>query len=162
MEYLYTGHYSDAITSLQEAIRLNPALPLAHKLLGLAYLVVDERDKALQEYKVLLSLDPEMAKYLDGAINNPDKPTFGVARGKLLSVPKPDYPSGAKGISGNVTVEVAIDEHGKVTSARAISGPPELRSAAESAALKARFSPTKLSGMPVSVKGIITFSFVTQ
>jgi TonB family protein len=160
--YLYTGHYNDAITTLQEAIRLKPAQPLAHKLLGLANLVVDERDKALEEYKLLQALDPEMAKYLNNAIQNPDKPTFGVASAKLISVPKPDYPAAAKGISGNVTVEVAIDEQGKVTSARAITGPVELRGAAEAAALKARFTPTKLSGTPVSVNGVITFRFVPQ
>jgi len=160
--YLYTGHYKDAITTLQEAIRLKPAQPLPHKLLGLAYLVVAERDKALEEYKRLQELDPEMAKYLSNAIQNPDKPTFGLASAKLISAPKPDYPAAAKGISGNVTVEVAIDEQGKVTSARAITGPAELRGAAEAAALKARFTPTKLSGAPVSVKGIITFSFIPQ
>lgn len=162
IEYLYTGHYSDAIASLREATRLNPALPLPHKLLGLAYLIIDDKDKAIDEYRILLPLDAEMAKYLNTAINSPDKPTFGLASAKLLSVPKPDYPAEAKGISGNVTVEVAIDEHGKVTSAHAINGPLVLRAAAESAALKARFSPTKLSGTPVSVNGVVTFTFVPR
>jgi len=65
-------------------------------------------------------------------------------------------------LSGNVTVEVAIDEQGKVTSARPITGPAELRGPAEAAALKACFTPTKLSGMPFSVNRVITFSFVPQ
>src|SRR5262245_1994429 len=144
IEYLYIGHYTDAIASLQEAIHLNPSVPLSHKLLGLAYVVVNERDKATQEYRILLQLDADMANYLNAAINNPDKPIFGDAGAKLLSVPKPDYPNGVRGVFGNVTVEVVIDEQGKVTSANAINGPDALRAAAESAALKARFLPAKI------------------
>jgi TonB family protein len=159
--YLYSSHFKEAIDCLLEAIRLEPDRPLPHKLLGLAYLVVDDREKALQQHQVLTSLDREMADYLNTAIQSPTKPTFGVANGKLLSVPKPEYPAAAKRarITGSVTVQVTIDEKGAVTEARALNGPTELRSAAEGAALKARFQPTKLSGKPVSVKGVITFNF---
>jgi TonB family protein len=162
--YLYKGHYQEAVDSLQKVTRLKPGLPRPHKLLGLAYLILDEREKALEQYKILQSLDDEMARYLNNAIQSPNKPTFGVATGKLISVPKPDYPEAArrKRISGSVTVEVVIDEHGQVTSARAINGPAELRGAAEEAALKARFTPTKLSGATVTVKGVISFNFVPQ
>jgi TonB family protein len=156
------GHYKDAITTLQDAIRLKPTEALPHKLLGLAYLVVDEPQQALEQYTILQSLDVTMADYLNHAILSPNKPTFGVASGKLVSVPQADYPEAArsKGISGKVTVEVTINEQGRVTSARAISGPAELGGAAEAAALKARFAPTKLSGTTVSVNGVITFNFV--
>ena len=162
--YLNIGHYKKAIDSLKETIRLTPGRPLPHKLLGLAYLVLDDRVKALEQYHILQSLEPDMAKYLDNAIQSPDKPTFGVASGKLISVPKPDYPAAARSqrIFGNVTVEVAIDEQGKVTSASALNGPVELHKAAEAAALKARFTPTKLSGAGVIVKGVVTFNFVPQ
>jgi TonB family protein len=162
--YLYTGRFKDAIDRLEQAIRLTPAQPLPHKLLGLAYLVVDEREKALEQYKLLVPLDTEMAAYLQNAIQSPNKPTFGVTSGKLISVPKPAYPEAArsKHVSGKVTVEIAIDESGNVSSARAISGPVELRGPAEAAALKARFVPTKLSGKPVSVNGVITFNFLPQ
>jgi protein TonB len=60
---------------------------------------------------------------------------------------------------GTVVVEVVLDESGKVVSANATSGPPMLRDAAVQAALKARFSPTKLSGQPVKVSGIINYKF---
>ena len=162
--YLYIGHYQEAVDSLQEVIHLKPELPRPHKLLGLAYLVLDEQEKALAQYKILQSLDDEMAGYLNNAIQSPSKPTFGVATGKLVSVPKPDYPEAArsKRISGSVTVEVVIDERGQVTSARAIKGPVELRGAAEDAAMKARFTPTKLSGAALTVKGVIKFNFVPQ
>ncbi|HKZ81356.1 MAG TPA: TonB family protein [Pyrinomonadaceae bacterium] len=162
--FLYIGHYSEAVGCLQEAISLKPDRPLPHKLLGLAYLVLDDRDKALEQYRVLQALDQEMAQYLSNAIQSPSKPTFGLTSGKLISVPKPDYPAAAKsqGIFGAVTVEVAIDEKGKVTSAHAINGPMELHKAAEAAALKARFTSTKVSGAAVTIKGVITFNFVPQ
>jgi TonB family protein len=58
-----------------------------------------------------------------------------------------------------VTVEVVLDESGKVISANASTGPGALRDAAVQAALKARFSPTKLSGQPVKVSGVINYKF---
>jgi TonB family protein len=88
----------------------------------------------------------------------------GVLNGKAVSLPKPAYPPIAKAAhaSGTVTVQVTIDETGKVTAARAVGGHPLLRQAAEQAANQARFSPTLLSGRPVKVTGVITYNFVAQ
>ncbi|HVI72933.1 MAG TPA: energy transducer TonB, partial [Pyrinomonadaceae bacterium] len=71
------------------------------------------------------------------------------------------YPETARRMrtQGTVVVEVVLDETGKVVSANATSGPPMLRDAAVLAALKARFSPTKLSGQPVKVAGVINYKF---
>ena len=88
----------------------------------------------------------------------------GVLNGKALSLPKPAYPPIAKQAhaSGTVTVQVTISESGSVISATAMSGHPLLRAAAVAAARGARFSPTKLSGQPVKVTGVITYNFVAQ
>jgi TonB family protein len=58
-----------------------------------------------------------------------------------------------------VTVQVTIDEAGRVISAKAIDGPPMLLAAAVAAANGARFSPTLLSGQPVKVTGVIKYNF---
>src|SRR6185369_6802284 len=86
----------------------------------------------------------------------------GVLNGKAVSLPKPPYPPAARAVraSGAVSVQVLIDEQGRVVSASAASGHPLLRAAAEQAARGARFSPTLLSGQPVKVSGIITYNFV--
>jgi TonB family protein len=97
----------------------------------------------------------------------------GVLNGKAVSLPKPAYPPDAKaaGIGGAVKVDVLIDENGTVISAKAIQektptdeyvqdNMAPLRDAAEQAALKAQFSPTLLSGIPVRVKGVIVYNFV--
>ncbi len=85
----------------------------------------------------------------------------GVLNGMALSLPAPGYPDTAKRmrIAGTVTVEVVIDENGKVISATATGGPVTLREAAVQAAQRARFSPTKLSGQPVKVSGVINYKF---
>ena len=85
----------------------------------------------------------------------------GVLNGKALSLPTPVYPDVARRMrtEGVVQVEVVVDETGKVISARALSGPGMLRDAAVKAASLAHFSPTKLSGLPVKVTGLINYNF---
>ena len=101
----------------------------------------------------------------------PPKPTpprapisGGVLNGKAISLPKPAYPPIARQAhaAGTVVVQVTIDENGSVISASAVSGHPLLRAVAVAAARGARFSPTKLSGQPVKVTGVITYNFVAQ
>jgi protein TonB len=88
----------------------------------------------------------------------------GVLNGKAISLPKPAYPPIARAAhaAGTVVVQVLIDENGNVVSAKAVSGHPLLQAVAVSAARGARFSPTKLSGQPVKVTGVIQYNFVAQ
>jgi TonB family protein len=88
----------------------------------------------------------------------------GVLEGKAVSKPQPAYPQVAKAVkaTGAVVVQVTVDEQGQVTEARAVSGHPLLRAAAESAARQARFTPTLLSGKPVKVSGTLTYNFVLE
>lgn len=85
----------------------------------------------------------------------------GVVNGKATSLPKPAYPASARavGAKGSVSVQVLIDENGRVVSASAVSGHPLLKGPAVAAARRARFAPTKLSGQPVKVSGVITYVF---
>ena len=87
----------------------------------------------------------------------------GVLNGKAISLPMPIYPEFARRshTGGLVEVEVVVDENGKVISARALAGPPSLREASVQAALRAQFSPTKLSGQPVKITGKINYNFTT-
>lgn len=92
----------------------------------------------------------------------PKQISGGVLNGKATSLPKPAYPPAAKAMraSGSVTVQVLIDENGNVVSATAVNGHAMLKPAAVAAARRAKFSPTKLSGQPVKVSGVITYNFV--
>jgi TonB family protein len=85
----------------------------------------------------------------------------GELNGSAAKFPKPAYPrETAKHISGEVRVNVVIDESGKVISARAVSGHPLLRAAAVEAARQAEFPPALHNGKPVKVSGFIVYTFV--
>jgi protein TonB len=73
----------------------------------------------------------------------------------------PTYSAAARAVNaqGRVSVKVVVNEQGRVVSADVVSGHPLLREAAERAARQARFSPTLLSGEPVSVMGTIVYNF---
>lgn len=88
----------------------------------------------------------------------------GLLNGKAVSKPAPAYPAEARaaGLSGTVAVEVTIDECGRVEAASALSGPTPLWDASVEAARSARFAPTRLSGRPVKVSGVITYNYVLQ
>lgn len=103
----------------------------------------------------------------------------GVLNGKAISLPKPSYPEEARreGAQGPVSVAITIDEEGNVIEAKALSEftrtgsdgevvttpvHPAIQEAAEKAAWGAKFSPTKLSGQPIKVKGTIVYNFVNS
>lgn len=85
----------------------------------------------------------------------------GPVNGYATSLPKPAYPAVARAINltGDVSVQVLIDESGNVVSAKVVSGHPFFRQDAERAAWKAKFKPTYLGDSPVRVTGVITYRF---
>jgi TonB family protein len=88
----------------------------------------------------------------------------GVLNGKAVRLVQPVYPAIARSahVSGQVRVQVVIDENGNVVSASPVSGPPLLQGAAVAAARQSKFTPTMLSGQPVKVSGVIVYNFVEQ
>jgi TonB family protein len=84
-----------------------------------------------------------------------------VSWGGVISKAQPRYPPSAKkyNISGPVDVEVTISEAGRVTEAKAVSGHPLLRGAAEEAARQWVFRPATLKGVPVQTQIALTFVF---
>ncbi len=88
----------------------------------------------------------------------------GFMNGKAVDLPKAVYPEEARKshAAGTVQVQVLVDETGKVISATAVFGPEELRDAAVKAAQRAKFKPLLVEGVPVKVKGILTYDFVAQ
>ena len=78
--------------------------------------------------------------------------------------PDPHYPPEARAadISGEVVLQVIVDESGRVIRAVVIRDVPPLAGAAVEAAYRARFSPSEREGKPVKVTGIITYQFPVQ
>ena len=94
----------------------------------------------------------------------PDMIRKKVINGDAISLPKPAYPQLAKQlrIQGTVSIQVLVDETGKVVSAKPVSGDPFLVRGAQSAAYQARFSPTLVGDQPVTVWGVITYNLFLQ
>jgi len=95
-----------------------------------------------------------------------DAPPLRVLNGKALTMPKPEYPEPVRGgrrLEGTVIVKVVIDETGRVIEAHDMChGQAYLSEASVYAARLARFSPTKISGMPIRVTGVIQYRFVNR
>lgn len=144
--------------------KISPSLPgavpnAADKLSGLGSVeLTDARTDSNVEAK-MVNIESEPPPPAPRPVLKPV--SGGVLNGIALSLPSPSYPETARRLrtSGIVTVEVIVDETGKVISAVATSGPSLLRDVAVQAALRARFSPTKLSGQPVKVSGLINYKF---
>ncbi len=85
----------------------------------------------------------------------------GALDAKAIEKPSPAYPAAARAVraSGKVTVQITVDEQGRVVEANAVNGHPLLRAAAVAAARSSRFKPTLLSGKPIRVTGTITYDF---
>jgi TonB family protein len=86
----------------------------------------------------------------------------GVLNQKAISpLPAPVLPPSIERseVAGSrpVNVEALIDINGKVISAKAISGHPLLRGAAEEAALKTTFRPTLINGPAIMVSGTLVY-----
>jgi TonB family protein len=85
----------------------------------------------------------------------------GVLNGRAVNLAVPSYPQLARAVhaAGQVTVEVSVDESGRITSAKAVSGNPLLRSAAESAARQSRIIPTRINNENVKTTGLLVYNF---
>lgn len=62
--YGHLNLYLEALAALKQAIRINPEDPQAHYSIGIVYLSLEDRNSALQEYKILKELDLKMANRL--------------------------------------------------------------------------------------------------
>jgi TonB family protein len=83
-------------------------------------------------------------------------------QGMAVKRTEPVYPDLARRlrVSGEVKVQVVVDEQGRVLSSKALpAGDPHLKPAAEAAAWYWTFSPTLRSGLPTRVIGTLTFNF---
>jgi tetratricopeptide (TPR) repeat protein len=58
------GRYQESIEACKQAIRIKPDNAESHYNLGITYLMVDDKGSSLEEYKILKTLDAEMANKL--------------------------------------------------------------------------------------------------
>jgi len=62
--YFHLDRYPDAIEAFKQTIRIKPDYAEPHYNLGITYLLIGDKGSALDEYKILKSLDEELANKL--------------------------------------------------------------------------------------------------
>src|SRR2546423_1712071 len=134
--------------------------------------VVGEPNPATEETNVIVDSPANAAELERVRSAMPPEPwprtgvpiTGGVLNGKAINLNVPKYPKEARKTreSGQVKVQVLIDEQGSVIWAQAIEGPEVFREVAVEAARRSRFTPTRLMGQPVKVNGVIIYNFVAR
>ncbi len=63
------------------------------------------------------------------------------------------------GLEGDVIIDAVIDPAGNVKTAKTISGPTLLRSAALDAVRKWKYAPSRLDDQPISIQMLVTLQF---
>jgi TonB family protein len=160
-----SGQYVVAMNRVNSKWRIETAVLNLHS--GEEIKVVERfEDTILKDAPESKTLPDENSNSANSNNSNARPKTIsgGVLNGKAISLPQPAYPQIARTAraSGTVVVQVTVDEQGNVISANAVSGHPLLRQSAVAAARQARFSPTKLGGVPVKVSGVINYNFVAE
>jgi protein O-mannosyl-transferase len=67
--YHKLGRFAEAIDADKQAIKIKPDYVEAHKNLGIAYLAIGDKNSAVEEYKILMTLDVQTANKLLNQIN---------------------------------------------------------------------------------------------
>ncbi len=114
----------------------------------------------IEEAKKIEAAKAEPSKTATPAV--PKTVEIGQLNGLAIKLASPIYPLTAQNmnIQGKVTVQVALDEEGRVVSAKAVNGHQFLRSAAEDAVRKSKFKPNLVSSQAVKTTGFIVYNFV--
>lgn len=118
-------------------------------------------DKVSQRAESSEAKEPQAALPHSTATEGASLPDAGVLNERTTALPKPAFPVSWKRLDEpiTVTVEVVIDITGRVSAARARSGPEALLEPAESAARRATFLPFYVGGRPVRARGLINYTF---
>jgi tetratricopeptide (TPR) repeat protein len=61
--------YEEAIEAWKQVIRIDTDNAAAHVNLGNAYVCLNDKGSALEQHKILKSIDPELANYLFNSID---------------------------------------------------------------------------------------------
>ncbi len=94
--------------------------------------------------------------------NAPQSIELGQLNSVALKLAMPIYPEMARRLNaqGKVVVQIALDEEGKVVSAKATTGNSLLRGVSEDAARRSKFKPATASGQAIKATGFVIYNFV--
>jgi TonB family protein len=184
--HIVKAEYKLAVANFDKAIELSPKESMAYFNRGDSYEKMGDFQKAIDDYRKAYELDAsnepaknnlqrllaEQSKKLPKtqikeAVSVPEPAVasqtvaLGQLKGYAVKLETPVYPLNAQQfkIGGAVTVQITLDQEGKVVSARASDGPSLLRSASEEAARKSKFKPARIGSLAVKATGFIIYNF---
>jgi TonB family protein len=159
--YEKKGNVQQAAADYQKAVELDAGNePAKNNLKRLRDELAKNSSKPKMQESPVASESPKMSETPAA----PKSVDLGQLNSLALKLAMPVYPEIAQKLNaqGKVTVQITLDEEGKVISAKATSGSSLLRSTSEDAARKSKFKPTVIGNQPVKATGFITYNFVEK
>lgn len=160
-----TGNFERALSDYQKAFELDPdnepAKAAAQKLQAAIVKPTTTNTATVQKKEPVPTNTTPTNTTPTETTTSTDPTNFGALNRFASRLAIPGYPSveRQRATEGLVTVEVSLDEEGKILSAKAISGPRGLRQAAEDAVRKSKFNPVRIGDKAVKANGFINFNF---
>lgn len=159
------GSFEKALNDYQKAVQLDADNDLAKTAMlrlqaTLSKPVPTPQTKEVVQNKEPVPQNKETTETTE--ISNPNTPmSMGALNRFAERLAIPAYPAveRQRNTEGLVTVEIDLDEEGKVISAKATSGPKGLRQSAEDAVRKSKFKPVVVGSKAVKATGFINFNF---
>jgi TonB family protein len=172
--YERLGDTEKAMADYRKAADLDPANEQAKK--DLQRLVAEQQAKVKPEPKLEPKETAPPPTAPTASITNPSTATNGATVPKStaslpanvgslknyavkLAMPIYSAIDRQRNVQGIVTVEISLDEEGKILSVKAVSGPPSLRNAAEEAARKSKFKAVTVGEKTIKATGFINYNF---
>lgn len=112
--------------------------------------------------------EPELIPIAAPVVAEAPKPAGLVNIGSLknhavkLAMPVYSAVDRQRNIQGIVTVQITLDEEGKVVDVKAVSGPTSLRATSEDAIRRSKFKPVQIGDKTVKATGFINYNFTGQ
>ncbi|HVE56782.1 MAG TPA: TonB family protein [Pyrinomonadaceae bacterium] len=163
------GNFEKALSDYQKAVELDadnePAKTALQRLQAAlpkpAPTTTTPNTAVVQNKEKEKEPQPKQTNTPAQTISSNEPANFGALNRFASRLALPMYPpvERQRNTEGLVTVEVTLDEEGKVTSAKAISGPRGLRQPAEDAVRKSKFNPVVVDNKAVKATGFINFNF---
>lgn len=156
-----TGNFEKALADLQKAVELDSENEPARSALKTLEAKLPKPKPVVPTVETAKTQPPVQVVPKPTPDSNQGPLDVGPLRDQALKLAVPVYPSIEKSnrTEGMVTVQVTLDEEGKVLAAKAITGPKGLRAASEEAAKRSKFKPATVQGKPVKATGTVVYNF---